>query len=958
MRDVSSVLILSLVLSLRFGASPLGAQTTASGTIRGTASDTHGAVVPGVLLTATSATVPGVRSATTDAAGRYVLGDLPPGEYTVVAELAGFARTRRVVFVRAGLNLVVDVAMAAGAVDETVEVRGETPLLERQRAGQSVNVSGELLRAIPLLERHEWFGALVVAPGVTSAEWVNNERLFFVHGADSGANVVQIDGADVTPAAGSAIQHVGLSSEAIADIQIKTSGTDASAPLGVGGIINIATSSGTNQVKGSVSVSIQPEAWNGANTPQGTSATVSQRQADVSLGAPLLKDRIWGFGAYRYTDVATGVSRTAAQLEALRALIPGYSPFGSTNEAHFSLVKVTARPWLSHEITGLYQNDLNPTHVADPLGAQTFAESTGGSGALIRMSSIWSNRLTTLAAASYNDKRRATRRPEVEVPFQPVYQSTFLSAGLPVGNGFLVNTGSTTTAQQLQPNSKLTLSFDATLAAGTHTLQAGIYLQPRTRIARVVSYLNGGFIQEEFVLRRAGDYSAGVVPFHRILLDTTEIDAARSEGQDYAFYAQDAWRPWPRLTVTAGLRVDRVTWQDVLFGVEGVRSTEIGPRLGVNYSITADARNVARAHWVRVHDRPTQVATSVGSAALGQRDLYDTNLDGTFETVLVTPSTFAVTAGRTFDPDLHVPFVDEWGAGYTRQLEGRLTVGVDLVHRHYRDRPTLVDVNSRYEGGRFAGYHNEAFNATYLVTNNRWNTPVYTSAELSVTKRTAHVQGVASYVRQWRHIDGTWQPNDPASFLQPSAFGNDRGLGSVNGSLSSPTDANSLSGTHMTQRSTGSAQWQDHAVRAGVTWTAPLGLLAGGSYTFQSGVWSGPVVTRLAAADPAFGPSTLTLSNGRVVSNPLATTIRFAHADRGQGQLETRPFHSLSLRVGRRFSLRGVKLDAALDLFNLTNNGADLSFQSGANQQYNPLFGTTTFRQLPRSAQAVVRASF
>jgi hypothetical protein len=860
------------------------------------------------------------------------------------------------------LNVTIDVDMAVGSIDETIEVRVEPSLLETSRAGQAVNVSGELLRSIPLLERHEWFGAFVVAPGVTSAEWVNNERLVSGHGADASANVVQIDGADVTPATGSSIQHVGLSMEAVNDIQIKTSGTDASAPLGLGGIVNIATASGTNQIRAAGSVSIQPGAWNASNTPQGTSATVEQRQAELSLGAPIVKDHVWAFGAYRYTDVETGVSRTAAQLEALRGLIPNYAPFGSSNQAHFGFAKMTSRLSPAHELIALYQYDVNPTYVADATGPYTFAETTGGSGALLRLSSIWSHRLTTTAGASFNDKRRDNLRPEIEAPFQPVYQSTFASAGLPVGNGFVANLGSATTAQQLQPNSKLTLSFDATAAAdgpfGPHELQSGVYIQPRTRIGRTVSYLNGGFIQEDFVLRRAGDYAAGALPFHRIVLDATDIVAARAEGQDYAIYVQDAWRPGSRLTITAGLRIDRVTWSDALFDVEGVRSTEIGPRLGVNVAMTADARNVARAHWVRVHDRPTQVATSVGSATLGQRDLYDNNLDGTFETVLVTPPTFAVTGGRAFDPDLHVPFVDEWGTGYSRQFDGRLTVGVDVVRRNYRDRPTLVDVNSRYEGGRFVGYRNEAFNATYLVTNNHWNTPVYTSAELSVTKRTARVQGIASYIRQWRHLDGTWQPNDPASFIQPSAFGNDRGLGGLNGSLSTPTDANSLSGTHMTQRSTASAQWQDHVVRSAVTYLAPLELLVGGSYTFQSGAWSGPIVSRLAAPDPAFGPSTITLSNGRVVSNPLATTIRFAYANRGEGQLETPPFHALNLRVGRRFTIAAVKLDAALDVFNLTNNGADLSFQSGANQQYNPLFGLTTFRQLPRSAQAFLRASF
>ena len=118
------------------------------------------------------------------------------------------------------------------------------------------------------------------------------------------------------------------------------------------------------------------------------------------------------------------------------------------------------------------------------------------------------------------------------------------------------------------------------------------------------------------------------------------------------------------------------------------------------------------------------------------------------------------------------------------------------------------------------------------------------------------------------------------------------------------------------------------------------------------------VVTRLAASDPAFGPSTVTLSNGRVVTNPLATVIRFAYPTRGDGQLTTPTYNALNLRLGRRFAIARVKLEASLDVFNITNNCADLSFQSGANQTYNVLYGTTTFRQVPRSAQVGLRTTF
>jgi hypothetical protein len=952
-----------VLVFLLMAASPVQAQTTAGGAIRGVVLDPQGASIPGVAVTATSPTVPGVYVATTDRAGTYHLANLAPGDYAIAGELQGFARfVRTPVTVRSGVTLTVDMTMRLGSIDETVEVRQDTPLIDTERGGQAVNISGEVLRGIPLLERREWFGALTVAPGVTSSEWVNNDRLFYVHGADSNANIVQIDGADMTPSAISSLKYVNLNTDAIDDLQIKTAGVDASTPLGLGGIINIATASGTNRVRGVGSIAVQPRAWNATNNPDGTSSTVDQAQADASLGGPVLKDRVWFYGAYRYTDATTGVSRTPVQLEALHALVPAYAPFDSVNAAHFWFAKGTAQLSGRHQLSGFFQRDNNPATIVDPVGVRATEEATGGTGASLRVSSIWSSRLTTRAGASYNDKRRDVHAPAIDGPIDRVYQSTILSAGRPVGNGLLANRGSPFTAWTTRPNAKVTLSFDATLflpsPLGSHQVQTGVYAQPRLNIGLENHFVNDGFVIQNSVLRSPGVLTSGTVPFHRVIIDDTRLVSSRLEGQDYAVYVQDAWRPSSRLTISAGLRIDRVRWRDEIFDVTAQNSTMFGPRVGVNYALTADARNVFRAHWVTVHDQPATMAPSVGTTNLGQRDLYDLNLDGTFETVFVTPPTFAITGGRTLDPDLHQPYIREWGTGFTRQLGGSMSVGVDFLHREFRDRPGLVETNGRYDGQMFRGYLDEAFNEIYRVTNNRWNWPVYRSLEVSMAKRTSRWQGLASYVRQWRHMGGTWQPNDPAGFLQPNAFGNDRGIGTTTGQTSTPTDANSLSGTHMTQRATGSAQWQDHTVRVGATFSGPWSLLLATHYTFQSGAWSGPIVTRIAAPDPAFGPTNVTLSNGRVVANPLATVIRFANASRSDGQLTTPDLHMWNLRVGRRFTWNRVVWDAGLDVFNVTNNAADLGFQSGANQTYSPLFGATMFRQLPRSAQVVVRIAF
>jgi hypothetical protein len=949
MRRILSLLALALLAAL-----PLRAQTTASGSIVGVASDQNGGVLPGVAVAATSETVPGVYSATTDRAGQYRLENLPPGDYTIVAELSGFARFRRTpIAVRAGLNVAVDIPLQVGGVDETVDVHQETPLLETRNATQSVNISGELLRGIPLTEKRDWFGALSLAPGVTTA-LLSGIPLISIHGADPSSNVVQIDGANVDTSTNNigAVSYTTLNTDVVDDIQIKTAGIDASAPLGVGGIINIATASGTNHVKGAATLAIEPKAWNSSNTPGGTSSTVGQQQVDLSLGTPLWKDRLWAFAAYRYANTRSGVSRTPAQIALLQSLVKNFTPFDNTSTGHFPFAKLTAQLSARHQLSGFYQRDVNPVYSAVSTAGYPSGSATGGSAAASRLSSVWSDRVTTRAAVSYNNKRRDSEPIGVDGPLERVYQGTILSGGRLLGNGALATPLAQRNSLTKQPDSKVTGSFDTTWflrhGSSTHELQAGVYAERRLD-GNDFTYINGGFIVEDLVLTASG----AAVPFHRQTVDGTHLTSFRQRDQDYAAYVQDAWKPTTRLTVNAGVRVDKITTQDLVFNVQSQNSVDIGPRVGINYALTADARNVIRAHWVRVGDQPGIIATN-GATALGTHDLYDLNLDGTFETAFFTPPTQAVTPNQSLDSNLHQPFVNEWGANYGKQLAGSVDASVDYVHRRYVDRPTLIETNGLYSGNAFAGYQNPAFNEIYVGTNNRWNTPVYDSLELSLTKRTSRVQAIASYVRQWRHIDGTWQPNDPASFIQPAAFANDRGIGNTTGSASFPTDANSLSGTQMT----GGSQWLDHAIRTGIAGGGPWGLLLAANYTIQSGIYSGPVVTRIPAADPAFGPSTVTLSNGRVVSNPLATVIRFANPTRGDGQLRTPRFNVLNLRVGRRFALARAKLEASLDLFNLTNNGADLSFQFGANQTYNVLYGTTTYRQLPRSAQFQLRASF
>jgi hypothetical protein len=689
-------------------------------------------------------------------------------------------------------------------------------------------------------------------------------------------------------------------------------------------------------------------------------------QPDVSAGGPLRRDRAWFYAAARFSSESAGIGRTQDVIARLEALRPGFEPFDNERSQKFWYVKATTQFSRDHQAYVFAQRDVDPRDSnaadwADPFDVLAF----GGYGYGARLSSVWGSSITTRFLAAYNNKSINQNfeifegRVVDNGPATLVHRDAFLSSGRLVGSGSIAQLNNLQ-VRNLWPTSKLTLSADLTYLKsgwiGSHEFQTGVYLQPRLRVDTVDRYANEGFLLEEAVLRNAADLSAGYVPFHRQILGVSELVSASVGAQDNAIYVQDAWRPTSRLTLNIGVRLDWIKGEDRLFDVTVLDDLAIGPRFGATYQLTADSKNVLRASIGRVHEAPIGLRIgAAGTNRAGRRDLYDLNLDGVFETEFVEPASNIRSTDREIDPDRRQPFVDEWIIGYRRQFAGQVAVDASVIQRRYRHRPALVEVNGIYDGGVFRGYRNEAFNNIFLVTSNQWNWPVYTGVELSASKQTATIQLVAGYTRAFQDLAGTWQPNDPASFIEPEKFANDGGLGSI----SRANETNSLSGTADVRNQ----MWLKHIGRVGIVYMAPWRLVLASTVSAQSGLPTGPVVTRIAAPDPRFGPPTVTLSNGRVVSNPLATTVRFAYGDRGEGQVDGPAIVAWNARIGRDFRFTAVRrLELAVDIFNITNRGAVQSVLGGGNQLYSPNFAKRadgTFIgssvQPPRSAQLTAR---
>jgi hypothetical protein len=971
-----SLLATLLATSLSI-AIPASAQT-GDGSLRGYVKDQQGGVLPGVSVTATSPVLLAPVVAVTDSAGYYRLNNLPPGTYTLSAELVGFATIKREgVVMRAGSTFALDLTMPVGALAETITVSGESPMIEIGRPTSTMNIDGELLRAAPVTSRRLFSDVLDIAPGVGSRNVDDGvgRRAYYFHGTHIYAHAFQLEGAPASAYIDAAAHSMGMGGDVIQDVEVKLGGVDASSPASTGVVMNVVTPSGGNTFRGSAAYSFQPLDWNSDNTkggvaPGGLPTYQEVNQWDVALGGPILKDKIWFFGSYRYADLINGISRTDDDLARLRAFRSDFEPFDNFSKSHQPYIKITSQGNPNQQISGFWQYDRNKfssnrereTHHINPRG-------TGGSLYQVKLNSVWTNRVTTQVSGSYNNKGGSDEDtydgfegfgPQVEV-----HQNTVISSGRPTGTGALV-TMNNFQNELIQPSwmwvfrADLTYFRDAWM--GSHEFKTGFWGAPVLARDVLTRTVNDGFILERVRQIDANNPAAGTVPFYRRFETPSEVLTTAARDSDYAVYVQDTWKPHPRVTANVGVRADFVRRYDDIFDVERMNSINIGPRLGVSYLVTPDARNVLRAFWGRLHEQVngrdpiTTFSPFAQPSGRERRELFDANGDGDFETQVVTPVATAQISGLAFDPDIKQPHVEELVLGFAKQFPGQISLDVAATRRAFRDGYAEVDINGFYPAGPnepFGGFGRVDPNRGTIMqqTNASWTDVIVTNLEAVVAKNLSHnFQVMASVTRQWQHLEGTWNPTDPARFIQPDAFENNRDLSRH---LFGNGDDNSLDGGG---RESGVA-YRPYSVRMAGQFFAPLGIKVAGSYVIQAGGYLGPVLVQ-STADPRFGPGLVRLANGTTQPNPLATSWRFAYPTRSEGQVLNEVTRYLQVNIGREFGFGNQRIETSVGIFNVFNTGAHTQWNDGANVLNNELYLSRFNRHPPRAFQLNLRYRF
>lgn len=786
-----SRLALSLVVFLVCSI-PLFAQTT--GSINGHTVDTSGAALPGVTVEVHSPALQGVRSTTTDATGLYRFSLLPPGEYVVSLSLDGFApESRKNVPVLLGKEVAIDVTMRP-ASSEAITVSAEAPVLDTSSSTLGTNLG---TRAIETLPTGRNYASIVqVAPGISSDANPQNpgQATITVYGSSGAENSYIIDGVNTTNAE-YGFQGKDLNFEFIQEVDVKTGGYEAEFGRSTGGIINVITKSGGNELTGDVFGYYDNDGLQ-ANSKKvesvsGTAEGFTRQDYGLDIGGFILRDKLWFFGAYDQVRHAVDTA------------LPGGPNAGdlvtSKSRRNLGSAKLTYNLAESQSLiftflqdprvdTGAI-NDSNHTLNGDPstyLGRQDF----GGRDYALRYDGAIASKWVIVAQGSRHRDENSVG-PALDAGNAIQYRD--------VANDFF-QTGGFGLVQKKSFDRKF-FGGSASRFLGDHELKGGVEYQ--TDDAEVTKFMSGG--QQVDVFENPNNPAKPIYRhFYWTTPNATIANAPTSQlvvspqHKVTTAYVQDRWS-MRNLTMNLGIRWDR---QEII-DASGVTQIDLkkdyAPRLGLVWDPSNAHRAKVFASYGRYYEEiPMDLVIRSFSYERQPRIINysptsiapDPNAEADFGT------DSAILGGFTepSDPNLKNQYMNEYIIGGEREIAPNISVGIKGVYRNYArviEDFLCADDGTYCIGNPGEGIMKKVFTLDYST---QYDAPkpkrVYKGVQFDATKRFSNNwQGIASYV--YSKLDGNYDgeyapftnvgadPNISAAYDYYDFFTDGRNLGKI-----------------------------------------------------------------------------------------------------------------------------------------------------------------------------------
>src|SRR6266851_4107906 len=287
-------LVASLVLTLLVAGSLFGQGNT--GSILGSVTDASGAVVPNARISITNTRTGVQAAATTDALGAYSFTFLAPGTYQVEAEVSGFKKfTRENVNLEMARQLRIDVALETGAVTETVNVAGQTPLLETETGTLSSTIENRQVVSLPTLGRNPQDFRLLV-PGVV----LNRDGNAITQGGLVRKDPYYIDGAHSSNHVWSG-NPVNPNPDVIQEFKVLTNSFSAEYGETSGAVMASTTKSGGNAFHGTLFEFFRNDKLNAGNYFTHTRPIIRRNQYGGTIGGPIVKNKTFFFFDMQFT---------------------------------------------------------------------------------------------------------------------------------------------------------------------------------------------------------------------------------------------------------------------------------------------------------------------------------------------------------------------------------------------------------------------------------------------------------------------------------------------------------------------------------------------------------------------------------------------------------------------------------------------------------------------------------
>ena len=312
------------ILAAAFCLLALGSSGTClaqgTGVIYGTVTDPSGAAIAEAQVKATLSETGATRIVTTSITGEYVFAAMPVGTYVIQVTAAGFKQFRRQsITLNANENVRADAALTVGSNAESITVTGEAPLVDSRSAVMGTLIDGRRLTELPTNGRN----VIALAALLPGASDVNAPQTFTgdrngptisVSGTKTNANLFLFDGQDYL----AVFRNTGLNyppPDALQEVKVLTSSFSAEYGHNAGGVFNVVTKSGTNQLHGALWEFVRNNRFNARNffahSPNSSNPRLAQNQFGAAAGGPIKKDKLFVFGAYeglriRQSALATG----------------------------------------------------------------------------------------------------------------------------------------------------------------------------------------------------------------------------------------------------------------------------------------------------------------------------------------------------------------------------------------------------------------------------------------------------------------------------------------------------------------------------------------------------------------------------------------------------------------------------------------------------------------------------